>query len=366
MVCFHPKYVYQNRSMPIECGHDEELLHLHNKVSFQVKKNAYQTQIPCGHCLGCVLDKANDWATRIWCEKQQWQHSCFVTLTYNNDHLPINDEGYSTLKKEDLQKFKKRLRKHFKGIEEWENPRTGKIERPIRTFECGEYGTHKTLRPHYHMAILNWEPDDIKFYKYNKHGQPLYTSKKLQDRWRDNDGKPIGFVIIGNLNYESASYIARYTMKKVKDARVIRKYYWEEELDKKTGEYKMKRHFQNIFGKREPEFLTMSRSVGIGKKYFLDNIEKIKRNSGIFIGNKLKRIPRYFKKVWEQKDWEDYHRWKWKFINDSQKMIKEKLKKLNVPIDWDFEKIEFWYLKQQEKILIDKAQSLKRNNYEDV
>lgn len=368
MVCYHPQYVYQRRSMPIECGKNEELLHKYNRVSFKNAPHTYQTKIPCGHCLGCILDKASDWATRIWCEQQLWTHSCFVTLTYNNgkrtikgqedkDSLPRRN-GYMTLCKQDIQDFKKRLRKHCKGIQEWENPRTHKIERPIRTFEAGEYGPTGG-RPHYHMAILNWQPDDLEFYKYNKQGEPLYKSKKLQKIWG------CGFVVIGLLNEKSAGYIARYTMKKAKEAKTFRRYYWtKDELDKKTGEYKDKRHYKTREGKIEPEFLTMSRGVGLGRLYFEQNFDKIKRNNGIYVSGKLKRIPRYFKKLWEKKNWQDYHQWRWQFMNECQKLAEEKIKLLNYPQNYNFEEIEFLYLQQQEKILLDKAESLKRDNIE--
>ena len=105
----------------------------------------------------------------------------------------------------------KRLRWHEKGNESWEkiNPKTGEIEEeyPIRFSACGEYGP-KGGRPHYHLAILNWEPKDLKEYKPNKHGDMIYKSKTLQKIW----GK--GFVTIEELNYRTACYIARYVTKK--------------------------------------------------------------------------------------------------------------------------------------------------------
>lgn len=58
------------------------------------------------------------------------------------------------------------------------------------------------------MILWGWKPNDLKPLKMNKTGDWLYTSKKIQTKW----GK--GIVIIGNLTYESASYVARYTNKK--------------------------------------------------------------------------------------------------------------------------------------------------------
>lgn len=369
MVCFHPKYIYQRKSIPIEAGHDEKLLKKFNHVSFSNMPNTFQTKIPCGHCLGCILDKASDWQTRIMCEKETWKIGCFVTLTYNNgkrtikgqediNSLPIVN-GYKTLRKQDITDFKKRLRKHCKGFQSWENPRNGKIENPIRTFECGEYGP-TTGRPHYHMIIFNWKPNDLVLYKKNRQGQCLYKSKFLQKIWG------CGFVIVGELQEDSAGYVARYTMKKAKEAKpyTYTKLVWDK--DENGQPYQKRTRITKLRNGVEPEFLGMSRAVGIGKKYFIDKIEEIKRNSGIWQNGKLKRIPRYFKKIWEERNWEEYHHWKWKYINDIKKHVTEILHLQNLPEDWDDEKIEWYYLKHQEKALNEKAKSLKRDNYVDL
>ena len=84
-----------------------------------------------------------------------------------------------TLVKKDIQDFLKRLRYHEKGYQSWENPKNNKIENPIRYLACGEYGT-KGGRPHYHMALFNWKPNDLKPYKQNHNGDMLFTSHTLQ------------------------------------------------------------------------------------------------------------------------------------------------------------------------------------------
>ena len=62
-------------------------------------------------------------------------HNAYITLTYNDDHLPAN----GSLQPRDLQLFWKRLRK----------ARTP----GIRYYACGEYGD-QTARPHYHAIIF--------------------------------------------------------------------------------------------------------------------------------------------------------------------------------------------------------------------
>ena len=108
--------------------------------------------VPCGHCIGCRLDYSRRWADRQMLELATAKKGLFVTLTYDQDHVPINGDpdtgeafGYS-LDKKDLQDFMKRLRRKFDG--------TG--EKPmvqIRFFASGEYGP-TTRRPHYHCTLF--------------------------------------------------------------------------------------------------------------------------------------------------------------------------------------------------------------------
>ena len=63
--------------------------------------------VPCGKCYACRERKASDWAIRMYHEAQMHHASTFITLTYDNEHLPEN----GTLKIEHFQKFMKRFRK---------------------------------------------------------------------------------------------------------------------------------------------------------------------------------------------------------------------------------------------------------------
>lgn len=365
MVCLHPKIAYQRKFMPINGDYSEKNLKRLNKISFSYKEGWTQIELPCGECPACKLEKANEWATRINCETETWQgKGIFVTLTYNNEKLPKTEQGLMTLKKRDMQLYKKRLRKYIAKNNEachyWQNPKTGKIEKPIRTFECGEYGP-KGGRPHYHQIIFNWIPNDLKFDKMSEDGFPLYKSKTLQKIWGN------GFVLIGMISYESASYVARYTMKKNGLAKTKRKYYDCQEIDKETGEIIIKTKYKTIKGIIEPEFITMSTSPGIGYNYFMENIEKIKENNCIMIkakaGLKLKKIPRYFRKLWEKKDWIDYEKWKYKMREEQKIKNEEEIKKYNLPENWQKWKKENWVKIQTIERIKHKFKLLKRDKY---
>ena len=70
-------------------------------------------KLPCGQCIGCRLEKSRQWAVRCMHEKQMHPFNEFVTLTYDDAHLP---EGGALVKRH-LQLFFKRLRKKFgKGV----------------------------------------------------------------------------------------------------------------------------------------------------------------------------------------------------------------------------------------------------------
>lgn len=225
------------------------------------------TMIPCGKCEGCRIDKANEWATRCALESQNHAKKCFLTLTYSNECLPKK----RSLKKADLQKFWKRLRKQT-GLK-------------IIYLCCGEYGP-RTLRPHYHAIVMGYWPKDAKQYKKNITEDMLYTSEELNKIWG------LGYVIVGKVNYETSAYVARYVVKKA--------YGINNELHLKAG--------------REKEFCLSSKRPAIGKWAF-ENKEKwaeIKRNNGILIktktGTKLKKIPLYLREFWKKfEDREEYY-----------------------------------------------------------
>ena len=269
MVCLNPKAVSFEWYTKIDekTGEVYKTKRPHFKGFFD-KINLETEWIPCGKCEGCRIDKANDWATRAYLESQNHAENCFLTLTYDNEHLPKK----RTLIKADLQKFWKRLRKHI-------------APKRISYLAAGEYGP-ATLRPHYHCACFGWWPSDAKPFKANKEGDTLYTSEELAKIW----GK--GFILVGNLTYESSAYIARYVYKKA---------YGGDQLPLKRG--------------KTPEFTTCSKRPAIAKNFYFEPAKwlKIIRNNGVLVpskmGVKLKPIPQYLRKKWKENAREDYYLW---------------------------------------------------------
>lgn len=159
----------------------------------------------CRNCPECWLQDTTEWAIRCALEAKQHTQNCVLTLTYA-------DEGDGELHKRDYQLFMKRLRKRLKGLK-------------IKYFVSGEYGSLRG-RPHFHIPIFGWCPDDLVFYKKSKTGINLYNSQFIQDCWsdmfyeEDEFGKlhevriPIGYVTVdANPDYKSYFYSAKYMQK---------------------------------------------------------------------------------------------------------------------------------------------------------
>lgn len=232
------------------------------KIVFSEPKDATEKlSLPCGQCVGCRLARSRDWAIRCVHEAQMHKQNSFITLTYNDEHLPKD----GSLSVRHVQLFMKRLRKSL---------RVGRVGRiPVRFFQCGEYG-EQTGRPHYHMCLFGYDFPDKKLWKVRENIR-LYTSEKLNEIWG------MGYCVIGDVTFESAAYVARYIMKKV-TGDAASDYYTRVNPD--TGEW------WNI----KPEFITMSRRPGIGYNWLYNYFDDLfPKDEVIHNGRKL-TPPRYY------------------------------------------------------------------------
>jgi hypothetical protein len=211
-------------------------------------------EVPCGQCIGCRLEYSRQWAVRCMHEAQLHDQNCFITLTYDNEHLP--EDG--SLKKEHFQKFMKRLRKKY-----------GKV----RFYHCGEYGEN-TNRPHYHACLFGFSFPDQKYWKTHN-GQMYFVSKSLEKIW----GK--GFCTIGAVTFQSAAYVARYMLKKRKGKDAEAHY---TRIDPITGEvYYL-----------TPEYTTMSRKPGIAKDWFDKYKNDVYPHDYVVVNGKKVKPPKYY------------------------------------------------------------------------
>ena len=241
MPCFHPLtgalYTFADGS---------------RKLSFTNLPPPYSSreivQVPCGQCIGCRLEKSRKWAMRCVMEASLHDSNCFVTLTYDDDHLPKDGDQW----KKDYVDFMKRLRK-----------RLGKV----RFFHCGEYG-ERNGRPHHHAILFGIDftdrersssySQDSGFFRY-------FSSPILSSLW------PFGYSSVGDMTFESAAYVARYCLKKV------------------TGPA-AEAHYKGW----PPEYVTMSRRPGIAQGWLDKYMSDVYPADRCFARGVPCKPPRYF------------------------------------------------------------------------
>lgn len=175
-------------------------------------------ELPCGKCLGCQQTRANHWAERCKHEAAQHANNSFLTLTYNDDWRP-EDNNVST---RHLQLFIKRLRKRLSRIlvSQTKKGRPGDPRhrilsdprKPLRYFACAEYG-EETGRPHYHALLFNADFAGEKIGA--SHGNELRTNEHIAACWTDpRTGASYGNHTIGTAMAGAvAGYIAKYVLK---------------------------------------------------------------------------------------------------------------------------------------------------------
>ncbi len=125
----------------------------------------------------CRIGTRRKWQGRVMLEAHSAAAFYFATLTYDDEHVPIQD-GQQILYPPDLKKFIRNC-----------NSTAG----AFRYYAIGEYGD-SSFRPHYHLAIFT-----------DKFFQP----KLIDGIW------PGGYTSVRLGNEERASYIAGYCTKKM-------------------------------------------------------------------------------------------------------------------------------------------------------
>ena len=169
--------------------------------------------VPCGQCEACRLARSRIWSERCMIEASQYQHNCFVTLTYGRV-CPLEP------KKSEFSEFMKRLRL--------------RLGPNVRFFACGEYG-EANGRPHFHAILFNCDFKDRRLVKVSD-GLSYYQSQLLSEVW------PMGMHMITDVTPETCAYVARYCMKKTP---------------------------------AKESWINMSRRPGIGCQWFQDHLDDI-------------------------------------------------------------------------------------------
>lgn len=187
------------------------------------------------------------------------EDNCFLTLTYADEHLPL--DGSISLRA--MQLFFKRLRKEIA---------------PIRCsyFVVGEYGGSNG-RPHYHASVFNYGFPDRYVWRVAPSGNHLYRSPTLEKLW------PFGNAEIGTLNMQSAGYVARYNLKKVAGGR--------------TGTTERPHPLTGELFETMPEFASMSTRPAIGARWFDAYQRDAFPSDFVVIDGRKHRVPKFYLKL---------------------------------------------------------------------
>lgn len=289
MPCYHP-LVAINRGKPIQSVLDvwngdydrrlimfrkstvenrQYLFDLLDNDYFDIYPDANVVECKCGCCVGCRLDHSLEWALRLVAEAKTCEHAYMMTLTYDDEHLPMikpnSDLPYEVPTLLTKKEFKDWM-KNFRRQVEYHYGITG-----LRFYMCAEYGT-KFHRPHYHVILFNFSFPDREKWKVTKAGSQLYRSPFLEKVWK------YGFSSIGEVNPECCAYVARYVLKKQKDP--------------------------CYYDGRVQEWTNMSTREAIGRKYYELHRDEIYKTDSMPIKFNHKTVlalkpPSYYDKLYD-------------------------------------------------------------------
>lgn len=224
--------------------------------------------VPCGSCPTCLSKRSQMWIFRLKQEQKVSSSSYFLTLTYDEQNVPLTEGDIPSLYYPDYQKFTKRLRKHDKS--------------KIKYYAIGEYGS-ETKRPHYHSIIFN--------------------IRDINNIYKSWDG---GHIRIDECNVKTMAYVAKYVQKQTKftdrnDPRVREKAL----MSKGLGKSYLTPQMQSYLRKHKQPYLTHQGGDKIAlPRYYKEKVfnqqEKNEVNQ-----NALQHIQNqdYFKSFHHENEW---------------------------------------------------------------
>lgn len=333
MACFHPNpaVILGERYLPLSnkgvrngvlfVGKNTESVKVWDKQSFKVieiPKSDF-SMIPCKMCKGCQFDKSIEIANRCTLETLSHESNLFLTLTYNDENLVWGNERPTLIPKH-MVDFHKRLRDYI-------SYHFGEQEKSLKILYCGEYGD-RYKRPHYHGIYCGlWLPDLVPYHT-NFDGDILYTSETLNKLWGH------GFVVVGEANWQSSAYVARYVVKK------------------RFGIYGKLYYADNSIC---PEF--HHSSIKMGEQYYLEHKDDLYReNEKIIIPDKkgFRKInpPETFDSWFNAESPEDFEKIKSERREKAKDLMSLELSHTDLDL--------YSYLEVKERNFIAKTNSLKR------
>lgn len=202
--------------------------------------------VKCGRCRHCRINKRNEWTHRIMLEAMNHSSNVFLTVTYDNDHLP-RDEFYHPKTGQVFAPLSVNPDHHRLFLNKLRGKLYEKTGQLFRFYGIGEYG-ERLERPHYHYALFGFPrcTDGARYVGRRFIPCSCPSCSLISDVWSK------GHIFSGDLTLASAAYIADYLNKNLTHDSGYR----QQGYTGLTNEQKLRG--------RHPEFARMSNRPGIG------------------------------------------------------------------------------------------------------
>lgn len=241
--------------------------------------------VGCGYCLNCLETRVSqiDFLAHreLLTRYEKGQSASYCTFTYDDDHIPLTDNGFQTLRRDDVKLFLKRIRRNI----DYEYRMNTSYAPKFKVMYCGEYGGQRG-RPHYHIIFFGLSASQVEHY-----------AKKS---WKKGvwDVQPAGNGCV--------RYCCKYLMKS-HPSKEIKEFYDKNGIEK-------------------PFFY---HSIGFAKDWIEKNIDKIVEDEFTFYSYGKRRLfPKYVLRYVSLKSGISYIPYVRKFLSHSEINFEAKRRKI--------------------------------------
>lgn len=191
----------------------------------------------CGQCMACRINDQMAWKFRLKWHLMSQDLGFWLTLQYDEEHLPRSDSGVPIVCKLHCQNFFRQLRKRLKCRD---------IQFKMSYFLTSEYGP-QTHRPHYHCLLMFKSLSNYDNKTLVKLRTELFDF--IKQAWYH------GFVLEKKLHNGVIAYLTKYCLKESDDYippvtpfRLISKGLGEYYISVRGVDDIIRRHFQTPEG----------------------------------------------------------------------------------------------------------------------
>lgn len=271
----------------------KNLIRIKSKNTYNIKK----AFIPCGWCDECRLMQKTEWTNRLLTEMDYYQKKYkykvgFITLTYNEQHLPHipskflkdKDEKIPCFNYKDVKRLNGTLRKYL-----WTKYN---LKNGYRYFITCEYG-EKHHRPHMHGIILfNPMFTHLEFYQFIEDAWTGTTTWIQNNKKRKTERENYGIInpyedFVPIDTHGCGAYVAKYVCKDIE----YYQFTWPKIKDKLTKKEKNELRQYAPFHRQS---LGLSRCI-LDTNDTKEIIDKLEKGIDVIGSAKKKELPRYIK-----------------------------------------------------------------------